>query len=36
MTIEGEIPKKGIYMVLEPQAIRAMNIKTMSELVEGE
>lgn len=32
--IEGELPKNGLYLLLEPQTIRAHNIKMLSDLVE--
>lgn len=32
--IEGELPKNGLYLLLEPQTIRAHNIKMLSDLLE--
>lgn len=32
--IEGELPKNGLYLLMEPQTIRAHNIKMLSDLVE--
>ena len=32
--IEGELPNTGLYLLLEPQTIRAHNIKMISDLVE--
>lgn len=32
--IEGELPKNGLYLLLEPQTIRAHNIKMISDIVD--
>lgn len=32
--IEGELPKNGLYLLMEPQSIKAHNIKLLSDLVE--
>lgn len=31
----GETAREGLFLVLEPASIRAMNIKKLSDLVEG-
>jgi hypothetical protein len=33
--IEGELPKKGVYVLLEPGPIRATSIKMLKDLLEG-
>jgi hypothetical protein len=32
--LEGELPKNGLYLLMEPQTIKAHNIKLLSDLVE--
>lgn len=33
--LDGELPKKGVYVLLEPGPIRAANIKMLKDLLEG-
>ena len=34
--LDGELPKKGVYVLLEPGPICAANIKMLKDLLEGE